>query len=689
MARYPGTLPVAAPTKLTVRAIAGTRVILLALNCLKDQTKDLMGFAIKRAVAGSSATTNWLKGIKVFKSLDPHPQKGGQYSTYENPIQSFLWSDYTASPDTEYEITVTARYGEPGNLRDGDTVSFTIRTEKADDGNHGIWFNRGSIASQAFASEFHNAAMTDQIANDPANKMTVWLSRGLLEACLGFIDQTPAGDGLRVCAYEFTYVPVLNSLKKALDRGVDVQIIYHKTPANDKAIQAAGLTAKKNGTQVLFERTRPKIPHNKFIVRLEGNRNPVSVWTGSTNFTPSGFLGQTNVGHLVTDTVTPKKYLAFWQELSGNPQHGPAVINATELTPNPPNLIPTGAPTPVFSPRTNDDMLDWYAERIEDAKTSVTFTGAFGVAPKILAGLRKQSDAMRFILLEQPPTADVRGTQAGDSADVRISYGAVLGQKYEERKGAGGKKKLVPIPNFKLDEWFLEEELARQDGSGFVFFIHTKFLLVDPLSDDPLVCTGSANFSGNSLTSNDENMIQIRGNTRVADIYLTEFDRIFRHFYFRDVANELATKGTDAKSIFLSEDDTWTGEYFDQKKFNCHRRLMFFADTQQDWTTQAAKDPNPFGGGAAPKPARRPGGGAKASGGKVTPRKPKSPPKKKSGTAAKKTRSSKKQRVARKTGANKRATKSSTKLTPAKNRKKTSKKKSKKKASKKKTSRKK
>ena len=674
MARYPATLPVAAPLGLTVRAIAGTRVILIALNCPQAQTKDLMGFALKRAAVSGNATADWLKCIKVFKSILPHPQKGGQYSTYDNPIQSFLWSDYTASPNTEYEITVTARYGKPGALRDGDTVSFRIRTEKADDGNHGIWFNRGSIASQAFASEFDNAAMTDQIANDTTNKMTIWLSRGLLEACLGFIDQTPAGDGLRVCTYEFTYAPVLTSLKKALDRGVDVQIVYHKTPANDKAIQAADLPAKKNGKQVLFERTRPKIPHNKFIVRLQGNQNPVSVWTGSTNFTPSGFLGQTNVGHLVTDNVTPARYQDFWLDLSQNPTHAPAVTNATKLTPNPPNLIPTEAPTPVFSPRANDDMLDWYAERIEDAKTSVTFTGAFGVAPKILAGLRKQSDAMRFILLEQPPTADVRATQAGDSADVRISYGAVLGQKYEERKGAGGKKKLVPIPNFKLDEWFLEEELARQDGSGFVFFIHTKFLLVDPLSDDPLVCTGSANFSGNSLTSNDENMLQIRGNTRVADIYLTEFDRIFRHFYFRDVANELATKGADAKGIFLSENDAWTGDYFDQKKFNCHRRLMFFADPRQDWTTQAAKDPNPFVGDAAPKPARRSGGGAKASGGKGKSRKSKSSPKMRSGTTAKKTRSSKKQGVARKTVAKKRASKASTKRTPARNKKKTTKK---------------
>ena len=69
--------------------------------------------------------------------------------------------------------------------------------------------------------------------------------------------------------------------------------------------------------------------------------------------------------------------------------------------------------------------------------------------------------------------------------------------------------------------------------------MHTKYLLIDPLSKDPLICTGSANFSENSLTNNDENMILIRGSTRVADIYMTEFDRLFRHFYFRDVANEV------------------------------------------------------------------------------------------------------------------------------------------------------
>ena len=542
---------------ISIRGIAGNHVILMALNCAEEKLNGLMGFAFKRETVGGPPT-DWLNGLKVFKELSPDPSPGSEYSTFENPIQSFLWSDYTVQPDTEYKFTIAAMYGAPGKLKARDTLTFQIKTEKADDGKHGIWFNRGSIASQAFAREFDNAQMTDNTANDPQNKLTRWLSRGLLEACLNFIDQIPAGDGLRVCAYEFTYQPILNALNSALRRGVNVKIVYHKTSANDRAIKTAGLPTQTNGKRILFERTRPKIPHNKFIVRLEHDDKPVSVWTGSTNFTSTGFLGQTNVGHLVTEPATAAKYLQFWTELSDNPTLKPAIAQAVALTPNPANLIPKEPITPVFSPRSDDSMLDWYAQRIVDSKTSAVFTGAFGVAPKLLEALEKRSDSVRFILLEKPPTADIRDAEARNRDDVLVSYGAVLGMDYQRKTDSAGNRTLVPIPNFELDKWFFKEELARQNGIGFVFFIHTKFLLVDPLSDDPLVCTGSANFSTGSLTSNDENMLQIRGDTRVADIYLTEFDRIFRHFYFRDIANELAEKGRNSETVFLDSTDTWT-----------------------------------------------------------------------------------------------------------------------------------
>ena len=90
-------------------------------------------------------------------------------------------------------------------------------------------------------------------------------------------------------------------------------------------------------------------------------------------------------------------------------------------------------------------------------------------------------------------------------------------------------------------------------------------------------------------------MILIRGSTRVADIYMTEFDRLFRHFYFRDVANEVAMKskkGAKPKKVFLDEDDKWTNSYFNPGGLKSRRREMFFNIPNPNWTAAAAMHSN-------------------------------------------------------------------------------------------------
>ncbi|MGH8610363.1 MAG: phospholipase D-like domain-containing protein, partial [Gammaproteobacteria bacterium] len=510
------------------KAIAGTYSVLIALDCAEARRHGLMGFAFRREVIGANFGPKWLRSQKVFKSIvpdpknarDPHdPTKPARFSTWEHPIQSFLWGDYTAAPDTLYKFTVVPMYGHPGALQPQPGLAFEIRTEKELDRGHGIWFNRGAIASQVFAREFGNKAPSEKEVNDPQARETAWLSRGLLDACLRFINDTPAGDGLRVAAYEFTYKPVLDALKSALDRGVDVRIVYHGTTgakgANENAIEKTGLPRKVGRKQVLFARTKTKIPHNKFIVRLEGGTEPTMVWTGSTNLTPSGFLGQSNVGHLVVDPTTAKQYLAYWQLLKKDPEREMARIGAMKLTQNPPTLIPPNAIARVFSPRSKSELLNWYGSRIEDAVGTVMFTAAFGVTKALVGPLAKDRDFLRFILMEKPPGEKLKLELTKDR-DCVISYGAVLGEMYTFKDGEPVARK--KIKEFELDKWLLKEDHFRHEG--FVFFVHTKFLLIDPLSDDPLVCSGSANFSPGSLLQNDENMLLIRGDTRVADIYL-------------------------------------------------------------------------------------------------------------------------------------------------------------------------
>ena len=70
------------------------------------------------------------------------------------------------------------------------------------------------------------------------------------------------------------------------------------------------------------------------------------------------------------------------------------------------------------------------------------------------------------------------------------------------------------------------------------------------------VVTGSANFSDASTSTNDENMLVIKGNKRVADIYFTEFNRLFNHYYFRAVQenqHEHPSGASSTQSLFLDE----------------------------------------------------------------------------------------------------------------------------------------
>ena len=69
---------------------------------------------------------------------------------------------------------------------------------------------------------------------------------------------------------------------------------------------------------------------------------------------------------------------------------------------------------------------------------------------------------------------------------------------------------------------------------------------------------------------------------------MTEFDRVFRHFSFRDIANELAAKGDEAVAIFLDETGGWTDSYFNPDIVKTNRRLMFFSPAKTTWFANAA-----------------------------------------------------------------------------------------------------
>ena len=123
-----------------------------------------------------------------------------------------------------------------------------------------------------------------------------------------------------------------------------------------------------------------------------------------------------------------------------------------------------------------------------------------------------------------------------------------------------------------FDRWL--KEISGVQANEHVRWVHTKFMLVDPLSDDPVVITGSANFSDASVNTNHENMLVIRGDTRVADIYLGEFMRQFSSYAFRDAAAS-AGGAANFRPQDLVTDNSWIQRYTLPGSSGALRRAYF------------------------------------------------------------------------------------------------------------------
>jgi hypothetical protein len=113
-------------------------------------------------------------------------------------------------------------YGDPGALERRTSVDVSVRTEPIEGAEHTIHFNRGSAATQEYARRFQNKRPHDvgQAAYD-------WLSRGLIEGIIAFIQRAQGGRfGLKGAFYEFQWPTVLNELRAAKSRGVDIEVVF-------------------------------------------------------------------------------------------------------------------------------------------------------------------------------------------------------------------------------------------------------------------------------------------------------------------------------------------------------------------------------------------------------------------------------------------------------------------------------
>jgi phosphatidylserine/phosphatidylglycerophosphate/cardiolipin synthase-like enzyme len=546
---------------LTVRVIAGTTSVIIAIDLQTNKRTGCLGFTIRRADLGAGGNALALANMLKF----PSDTAGGPITTDRAPLQKFRWGDYAVSPGRRYRYQVVPRFGTPGHLQpatisDGDGVTVDITTEDDRKEETAVFFNRAAAASRAFGLEFPHITSEQLLldASEEARRARAWLARRLEPAVLAFLAQASDNTfALHAAIYEFQKPNLLAALDAARQRGANVQVVFHdrqklkkgqpdpsdKTAKkNEDGISAAGIGAMCKG-----RRADPQaaIMHDKFVVLLKktgATATPKAVWTGSMNWTDGGLYGQLNVGHAVYDADISAKYEALFQLLHAD--SGAADLKKSLKSLTPVSTTPPGHGIhPIFSPQTSEDMLTLYAGICRNA-TCLMVSAPFELHASIRDALKKRPQGtVHYLLIDtrkalgKPEEVKV---QEGDPRNT-LAVATTLSSPLHDFQG-----KLL-----EGNESFLHAGIH----------IHSKIILADPFGSDPILVTGSANYSTNSTTKNDSNSLLIRGDLAVADIYATEFMRMFEHYHYRASEAARAKKKDDVLS--LREDDTWSEPYYE------------------------------------------------------------------------------------------------------------------------------
>jgi phosphatidylserine/phosphatidylglycerophosphate/cardiolipin synthase-like enzyme len=334
---------------------------------------------------------------------------------------------------------------------------------------------------------------------------------------------------------------------------------------NEEAIEDA---------QITFATPRSANPqgaimHDKFVVLLHkdasGAATPIAVWTGSTNWTEGAIYGQLNIGHGVYEPTIAAKYEAYFQLLRqdlGATAMKHALQDLTpvpQLTPSP--VVPHGI-TPIFSPQSRLDMIELYAGICRQAKVLLV-SAPFLLHEKIREAFNLSADdTLRFLLADKEGSFGKKGEieiVQRNPSDV-VSVATILHS---------------PLNDFQGN---LLEHAESFHHAGV--HIHAKIIAADPFGTDPILVTGSANFSTNSTQVNDSNSLVIRGDTAVMDIYSTEFMRMFEHYWFRyrrsQKEQEAKAAGTSVDDVMaLAETAAWSDPYYEAGSYQMRDRQAF------------------------------------------------------------------------------------------------------------------
>jgi phosphatidylserine/phosphatidylglycerophosphate/cardiolipin synthase-like enzyme len=313
------------------------------------------------------------------------------------------------------------------------------------------------------------------------------------EACIdGIINKINAADQtIDVAIYNVNRDDIVDALVQAHNRGVRVRVVAALATSNPSLNVPLPF-------QVVFGNDIA-LMHNKFMAIDANSEDESWVMSGSTNWTNQTFFEDFNNNVFVQDQSLARTYVIEFEEMWGS----------STATPNPANGK--------FGSAKRDNTPHRFT--IGGKKVECWFSPTDGVTDRIIETIETADASAEFALLtftkDEPANALVAAHSSGQvSVRGLIDNTNDNGSEYNFLLNNG-----VPVA-----------------GHTYSGILHHKYVVIDALqpTSDPMVLTGSHNWSFTAETQNDENTLVIH-DADIARLFRAEWEQ-------RETENPISTR---------------------------------------------------------------------------------------------------------------------------------------------------
>lgn len=431
----------------------------------------------------NSVTINWTSS----SACDSKVRWMASDSNYQNVVYSD--SLYNAAQVTNHSVVLSNLqpnriyvYNVSSSSGTGTTTSLKqyFCTQSTSSGAMNVYFNHSVDTS----------LNTGEIANGNYNFLTKLLEH-----------VNNAQYSIDMALYSLDNLTQLrDALIAAYARGVKIRFVYDSRTNQSLVNEIIGA-----GIPIIKRPTTSALMHNKFFVfdyRNNSNANIAWVWTGSTNITNQQFYDDVNNVIEIQDRTLAAVYTREFEEMWGSATNVPDPVRSkfgpakTDNVPHVLNVNGTRIET-YFTPGDNStnqiqNMITTYTDY--DIFFSIYAFTDINIANRMHSKFNAGKN--------------VRGVFDRDTASGMMT----------EMHGHG-QYAWAPAADVWID--------FAETPSGDLY--HHKYMLIDPLNanSNPIVETGSYNYSQAANNSNDENLVMVFS-PRIANLYVQEWYKRYK-----------------------------------------------------------------------------------------------------------------------------------------------------------------